>query len=124
MRIQLILTLLILSFQAFASSDKEMKELFKKYDLVMDQRKVELIDEVFSKKFLDSSGGKNEFISKVKTLPLEKTIERKITWRKGVKNDIFYAKQIDPKTKTSESEFVIVKENGKLKIQGTIGDAP
>lgn len=122
MRFQLIL-LLLFSGNSVASSDKEMNELFKKYDQVMDQKKVDLVDEIFSKKFLESSGGKQEFIKKVKTLPTEKSIERKLTWRKGLKSEMFYAKQLDPKKNESSSEFIIVKENGKLKIQGTIGDA-
>ncbi len=127
MRIQLILLLLI-SLPSFASSDKEMNELFKKYDALMLSHKVEVVDDVFTEKFLLSAGGKKEFLEGVKELPKkdEKSLKPSvITWKKGVKDELWLAKRRDASEKKSEggNQFIIVKEKGKLKIDGTMSDA-
>lgn len=127
MQLQIAALLFFIMSSAFASNDKTMNELFKKYDLVMDEKKVELVDEVFSKKFLRENGGKEDFIDKVKSLPIQKNAPKmKISWRKGVKDDIFFAKAspaVKSKTSHDSPEFIIVNEDGKLKIDGTLGDA-
>lgn len=131
MRFQLII-LLFLSANTFAASDKEMAQLFRKYDSVMLNHKVELIDEVFTQKFLESAGGKKEFSEGVKELPksnLKSLSAPIITWKKGLKDEIWLAKrkEITDKKKgppvESGNQFIIVKENGKLKIDGTMSDA-
>lgn len=131
MRIQLILVSLLISLTAFGSDDKSMKELFAKYDQVMDQKKVEFIDEIFSQKFIKSSGGKEELISKIKELPTknEKVAPAapSLSWRRGAKNEIFFAKVKEASSDKSKkddhgSEFIVIKEDGKLKIDGTLGD--
>ncbi len=131
MRIQLIL-LFLFSQMAFASSDKEMAELFKNYDAVMLSHKTELVDEVFTEKFLKEAGGKKEFIAAVKELPkaVSKSLKKpSVVWKKGIKNEIYFAtlKELEGENKRfnseSESQFIVVKENGKLKIDGTLSDA-
>lgn len=127
MRIQLIF-LFLLSSGAFASSDKEMNELFKKYDAVMLAHKVELVDEVFTQKFLTSAGGKKEFVEGIKELPKKdqkSLVPAVISWKKGLKDELWLAKRKDAAAKKDESgnQFIIVKENGKLKIDGTMSDA-
>ena len=132
MRFQLII-LFILSSSAFASSDKEMAELFRKYDSVMLGHKIELIDDVFTMKFLESAGGKKEFSEGVRELPksdIKSLGAPKISWKKGLKDELWLAKRADPiidKKKgapvSSGNQFIIVKENGKLKIDGTMSDA-
>ena len=131
MRIQLILSCLIFAMNAFAVDDKSMQDLFRKYDLVMDQKQVELIDEVFTQKFINSSGGKKELIQKIKELPTpsQKNLppSSKLSWKKGIKGEIYFAK-VKPvssnksKESASDSEFIILNEDGKLKIDGTISD--
>lgn len=69
MRIQLILTFILFTFQALAVDDKSMQELFSKYDSLMDHKKIELIEEVFTQKFIKEAGGKEELIEKIKELP-------------------------------------------------------
>lgn len=131
MRIQLITFLLFVS-SAFASSDKEMLELFRNYDAIMLKHKVELVDDVFTEKFLKDSGGKAEFIEKVKDLPKDQSKSLKlpaVSWKKGVKDEMFFAhlkENTSDKKKaeaTSGSRFIVVRENGKLKIDGTMSDA-
>lgn len=130
MRIQLILILALFSFNISASDDQAMKELFHKYDLVMDQKKVELIDEVFTKNFIKGSGGKEELISKIKELPAsnEKSLHKNtMSWKKGQKGEIYLAKVKESsvhknKKQSHEAEFVVLKEDGKLKINGTLSD--
>lgn len=127
MRIQIILLLIAFAANAFAVDDKSINELFKKYDLVMDQKKIELIDEVFSQKFIKESGGKEELISKIKGLP-EQLVSPKtnITWKKG-KGNIILARMKEvssDKRKTHQAtEFIVVMEDSKPKIDGTLSDA-
>ena len=131
MRIQLIIFLL-LAGQVFASSDREMAELFMKYDSIMLKHKVELVDEVFTQKFLKESGGKSEFIEKVKELPKDQSKSLKlpaVSWKKGVKDDIFFANLKEHSTvkkkgsADSGNRFIVIREDGKLKIDGTMSDA-
>ncbi|MGE3611138.1 MAG: hypothetical protein AB7I27_16220 [Bacteriovoracaceae bacterium] len=122
MRIPIIL-LLFISMNVLATDDKTVNDLFAKYDKVMNQNKIELIDEVFTKKFLTENGGKEEFISKVKSIPPKKSAPFKITWEKGHKTKNIYAKIIpQEKGKISNSKFILKDEDGKLKIDGTVGD--
>lgn len=130
MRIQLILTFIFISFNALAVDDKSIQELFKKYDSVMDQKQIELIDEVFTQKFINSSGGKKELIQKIKELPTpsQKNLPlTKLSWKKGLKGEIYFAKvkslsSNKSKESSHEAEFIILNEDGKLKIDGTISD--
>lgn len=128
MRIQLIIITIFFAFEVSAVSDKDMNELFKKYESVMDQKKVALIDEVFSEKFIKESGGKDELILKIKELtPPPSSPKSSISWKKGQRGDIYLArmKEINPnksKLKNHEAEFIVVEEKGKLKIDGTISD--
>lgn len=131
MRIQLIIFLLFIG-QAFASSDKEMAELFVNYDAIMLKHKVELVDKVFTQKFLKDSGGKDEFVAKVKELPKDESKSLKlpsVSWKKGNKDEIYFAnlKEVSSDKKKAASDsgnrFIIVRENGKLKIDGTMSDA-
>jgi hypothetical protein len=51
-----------------------------------------------------------------------------MSWKKGNKGEIYLAtlkeKSINKKiSSSSEAEFVVKKEDGKLKIDGTISDA-
>lgn len=130
MRIQLIFSLLLFSFVALAVDDKSMNDLFNKYNSLMDQKKIELVDEVFTQKFIKESGGKKELIIKINQLPVvkeNKKVAPEINWRKGLKGEIYFAKvkytsQDKTKKTSQESEFMILKEDGKLKINGTISD--
>jgi hypothetical protein len=122
--IALILT--IFSFSAFSASDtdKEMRKLFEKYDKIMYQQQVELVDEVFTKAFLEHQGGKEAFIAKVKTYPYvkeKKGLARLLQKFKKSKVGKFFT--VKAKTEDSKStNFIVKEEDGKLKIDGTIGD--
>lgn len=129
MRIQLILLGALFAFSAMASEDKAIKDLFKKYDQIMDHKQTQLIDEVFTKNFIKSSGGKEELIQKIKELPKvdQKSLPKvDVSWKKGAKDEVYFAtlkESSNLKSKNSESsEFILLKEDGKLKINGTLGD--
>ena len=133
MRVQLVLFLIIFSSVAFSSEDAEVRDLFSRYQRVVSGHETHLVEEVFSEKFLKENGGKSEFVEKVKSEPkvADKSIPvPQITWKKALKGESILAK-LKPITTNKEkfkkiengSEFVIVKENGKLKIDGTVGDA-
>lgn len=128
MRIQLIILLSLFSLSAFAVDDKLMKELFEKYDQVMDQKKTDLIDDVFSKKFIRDSGGKEELVGKIKELAVPPSQNKtSMTWKKGQKGEVYLAKVKEisankSKKDSHESEFIVINEDGKLKIDGTMSD--
>lgn len=133
MRFQITLLVLLTSLSALASSDKKIQELFFKYDAVMDSHKIELIEEVFTRKFLKGVGGKAELIANIKELPKkdQKSLSlSQLKWKKGTKDEIYFAKRVEPSDVKSKeagaihggSSFIVVKEDGKLKIDGTISD--
>lgn len=127
MRILLILCSLIISVNVQAVDDKSMQELFKKYDSVMDDKKTDLIDEVFTKKFIEDSGGKKELIEKIGDLPKQLVPPKtEMSWKKGNRGEVYLAKlkevSPDKKKDNHEAEFIVVKEDGKLKIDGTLSD--
>ena len=104
-----------------------------KYDSIMLRSRVEYIDDVFTKNFLDSHGGKDEFIAMVNELPKDeyKSLQPpRFSWKKGSKDEMFFAtlKPLDSGFKSLENNphegtrFIIVKEKGKLKIEGTMSD--
>jgi hypothetical protein len=128
MRILLIF-ICFFSLSSRATDDQSIQELFKKYDSVMDKKKIELIDDVFSKKFIKESGGKQELIEKIKGLK-ESLTENKsqLSWQKTPKPNQFLVRiketSIDKKKNIPPvTEYVVIKEEGKLKIDGTVGDA-
>ncbi len=129
MRIQITIAKLLLvcliSGAAFAqTTEKDMRKLFDKYDQVMGQQKVELIDEVFTKKFLDSHGGKEAFTEKVKTLPYvkpKKGISKAFARLKKSKVGKFFTVK-DKQGDIVSKEFIVKEEDGKLKIDGTLSD--
>lgn len=134
MRLQLILLALLTCFSCVASSpEKEMNTLFFNYDAVMKDQKFELIDEVFTKNFLKEVGGKEEFIQTIKEYPKDQNKSnsfQKLSFKKGVRDEMYFAKREEASPEKSGvshqsksgSSFVIKKEDGKLKIDGTISD--
>ncbi len=119
---------------AIASSDKAMRNLFIKYDAVMLRQQTQYVDEIFSQKFLEAHGGKEEFIAMVKELPKDESksfLPPSFTWKKSQSESHFFAtlKPLDSAFKSNDKEkhkgtqFIIVKEKGKLKIEGTVSDA-
>jgi len=126
MRLQLILLFSLLSSHLYAYDDKSMSDLFAKYEQIMSYHHTELVDEVFTKKFLKDNGGKDEFIEKVKDLPLKK--EKKglgkllDRWKKSKMKNMFFAKIKSRSSSHHETNFIVVEEDGKLKIDGTVSD--
>jgi hypothetical protein len=129
-----LLLVLLLTFNIssiHASDEKAIKELFENYEHVMSEHKTELIDDVFTKKFIKESGGKEEFIEKIKELPkakkktkLKRILER---WKKSKMGNMFIAKvkkdsQDSKMSEPTSSNFVLIEEGGKLKIDGTVSD--
>jgi hypothetical protein len=129
MRISIIFLLILACLNADASDDKDMKDLFRKYDEVMQEHKVEHVDEIFTEKFLKDNGGKDEFVAKVKELPkpkkkkgLGKLLQR---WKKSKVGKIFFAKVSEEgSSHQHDSQFIVIRgDDGKLRIDGTMSDA-
>jgi hypothetical protein len=134
MQIQLITLLLgfTLSVSAFADDQTEAKDLFQNYYKVMDQHKIDLIEDVFTEKYIKHAGGKKELAEKIKELPLLKSATVKapqLELKQGTRSkDLVFAKVKESTglkgkdASHSHSDFILIRENGKLKIDGTISD--
>lgn len=131
MQIQLIVLSLLLCFSVIASDESEMKLLFTRYDQVMSSLS-DQVEDVFSKKFLEENGGKEGFQEKIKGLAKSNfksmPVAKDLSFKKGVKSDLYFAKYTEKRTEKSlkgshtGSQFIIVREDGKLKIDGTLSD--
>lgn len=125
---KILLICLLFSLSAFGADDKarkkEMRVLFDKYEEVMNQQKVELVDEVFTKAFLEGHGGKEEFVAKIKTLPYvkpKKGIAKLFQKLKKSKVGRFFTVK-EKRDGIVSKEFIVKEEEGKLKIDGTVSD--
>ena len=122
MQFPIIFILVFLSFDLFAiATDASVNELFKNYESLMEEKKIQLLHEVFSQNFIKENGGEKEFIEKIKQLSKSKDQKKmNISWYPGRKNkNLYFAKLF----KESNIEFILIEENNKLKIDGTIGDS-
>jgi hypothetical protein len=128
MYLQLILILICVSFNAIPVDDKSIQDLFRKYELIMDQKKIDLIEEVFTAKFIKNSGGKEELIQKIMDLKVPPNQSKlQITWKQG-KGNLILARmkgmgEEKSKNQNSGTEFIVVIEDLKPKIDGTLSDA-
>ena len=123
MRLQLILTLLLLcSSLAWAQpAQNEVNELFAKYESVMNGEKVALGD-VFSPEFIADVGSEKSL-----GLAGEKESEKQnyqLLIQPSRRNpNMAYVKRIPAgSNEKPHSSFVLIKHNGKWVIQGTISD--
>jgi RNA-binding protein YlmH len=127
MRVQLIIFLLFSSL-AMAGESQEIEELMDKYVRITKSHHTDLVEDVFSEKFLKDNDGKEEFIEKIKSLPKmeEKFIPvSRVEWKQGMKGKIIFVKLKVKQKKARpvrEGEFILIRENGKLKIDGTLSD--
>lgn len=123
MRIQLVLISMLVSLHALAVDEKSMQELFKKYDIVIDDKKTELIDDIFTEKFIKDSGGKTQLAQKIKEMSGPKS-KSEVNWQKGHKDEIYLAKVKFVGDKSSKvSTFRVIEVKGKPKIDGMVNDA-
>jgi hypothetical protein len=119
----------IMSSSALANQDADVKELFQKYEKIMLLHETELIEEVFSPTFIKDHGGVKALASTVKSSPKasqKKLNEMSVSWKKGALTDLILARRIENKNGKKESghtEFVVIKKDGKLVIDDTVGDA-
>ena len=122
MRIPIMLLTFVFYQTVLATSDRQMNELFKNYQEILLDKNTDKIEEVFSKKFLARAGGKNAFVEKISDYEVsskEKSKIKKVSWKKGKSDEIYFVK-FGPK---NDTEFIVILENGKLKIDGTASDA-
>jgi hypothetical protein len=113
-----------LSAHAANSEEKDMRKLFDKYEKVMSQQETKLIEEVFTKKFLEAHGGKEAYAEKVKTLPYikpKKGVAKFFHKLKRSKVGKFFTVKDNQDGEVSKS-FIVKEEDGKLKIDGTVSD--
>ncbi len=128
MRFQLILFSLLISKLSLGSDQKTILDLAHKYDQIYDGHKVELIEEVFTKRYIKDSGGKEAMKKKISSLPKKKDKDiqmPKVSFKKGAMSDMYFVKAApsEDKLKNIHTELIIIKEDGKYKIDGQLGDA-
>jgi hypothetical protein len=118
--------LLMLAAPAWASDvQKDVEDVFEKYERVVHEHEVGKADEVFTGKFLDGEGGKRAFTDKVKTRPKTKSrTDYRLEVKQGhVDPDLAFAK-MTPADGSAPATFVMKKgRDGKWRIEGTISDA-
>jgi hypothetical protein len=130
MRIQLVFILFFTSLTLFADDNSSIELLLKRYESIMDEKKIEFIDEVFTKNFIKESGGKKELIKKIIQQKNDSEIKQnyaksQVKWKKEPKNRFYLVRLEEFKSlrgKSNEAEFIVIRENGKLKIEGTLSD--
>jgi len=103
----------------YATSDG-IKELFKNYELVMEDKKTKLIPNTFTNKFIKNNGGIKKFESSIRELKIKKE-KKKLSFSPSKDSSTFYVDYGPEKSQESTSiKFIVIKEEGKLKIDGTI----
>ncbi len=99
----------------------EMKELFAKYDQIIEGKKDVKALDVFTKKFVDEAGGEKSL-----TEGWDKT--KKVVYDLSIKpsrsnKDLAYIQRVPAGSKQkAHSSFIVVKEQGQWRIEGTIED--
>lgn len=104
---------------------KDVEDVFKKYEKVVHEHDTGKADEVFTTKFLEGEGGKRAFTDKVKTRPKTKSrTDYRLEVKQGhVDADMAFAK-MTPADGSAPATFVMKKgRDGKWRIEGTISDA-
>jgi len=102
------------------ASTEEINKLFKNYELIMENKKTKLIPETFTEHFIKNSGGIKKFESNIRALKATK-VKKKLSFVPSKNSSTFYVDYGPEKTKESTSiTFIVIKEKGKLKIDGTM----
>jgi hypothetical protein len=121
MRILLILITFIFSGVGFSQNDKEIKNLFVNYELIFNQKKLDLIPKVFTEKFLNSAGGISSFKKKIIEHKDQKVeISKHLKISKGSDPNTYYVTPTNDKTENID--FIIKLDKGSLKVDGTISN--
>lgn len=100
---------------------EEIKQLFAKYEQIIEGKKDVKVYDVFTKKFVAESGGEKSLME-----GWEK--EKKVSYDFSIKpsrmnKDMAYVQRIPAGSKEKpHSSFIVVKEQGQWRIEGTIGD--
>lgn len=100
---------------------EEIKQLFAKYEQIIEGKKDVKIHDVFTKKFVKEAGGEKALFD-----GWEK--EKKMSYDLNIKpsrnnKDRVYVQRVPAGSKQkSHSSFIVVREAGKWRIEGTIGD--
>jgi hypothetical protein len=123
MHIQLgIVAALLCTTLAWADPKQgEIKKLFAKYEQIVEGKKDVKIHDVFTKKFVTEAGGEKSLLEgweKEKKGQYDLTIKPSRNNRNRV-----YVQRVPAGSKQKpHSSFVVVKEQGQWRIEGTIGD--
>lgn len=100
---------------------EEIKKLFAKYEQIIEGKKDVKVHDVFTKRFVSESGGEKSLLE-----GWEK--EKKVVYDLNIKpsrrnKDRVYVQRVPAGSKQKpHSSFIVVKEKGQWRIEGTIGD--
>lgn len=99
----------------------EMKKLFEKYDQIIDGKKDVKVSDVFTKKFVAEAGGEKSLLEgweKTKNVVYDLSIKPSRS-----NKDLAYIQRVPAGSKQkAHSSFIVVKEQGEWRIEGTIED--
>jgi len=90
-----------------------------KYGEVMSGKSQDL-EGVFSEHFLKEQGGKESYSKKIasmKTTKSDRIDPKLVSWKKGLRRPMAFVKVTG-----MSSQFIVIEENKKLKIDGTLTD--
>lgn len=113
------LVLLLFSFNLFAKDKQPVEEFFMTYLTDLRQKEFDKTKEKLSKTYFENLGG-DEGLKKLISMQDGKKEKPKVKLKieKGV-DEIYFVEIRDFFTKHNHYRYVIIKENGKLKINGT-----
>ena len=120
-QLSLILALLCTTLAWAKPPHKEIKQLFAKYDMIVHGNKGVNFADVFTTSFLKEAGGEKSLLDgweKEKKMTYELIIKPSRTNRNRA-----YVQRVPAGSKRKpHSSFVVVKEQGKWRIEGNIED--
>ncbi len=125
----LLICLALLSGPAMAGLDSDVKALFEKHEKIIHLHQTELIEQVFSKRYIQDKGGLKDFEASIKEKPKadeKKLKDMSVSWKKGAVTDRILARREEMKNGKKDkghTEYIVIKKDGKLIIDDTIGDA-
>lgn len=121
MRLRMITTLacLLLCLTAHAGDREEITALFGRYMRVVNQHQTEGLSEVFTSRFLQREGGAQEYAQALRSTPTTPVPTYTLNIPPNFGDRVFVKLVVSGET-PSDSSFIVVRQGGGWKIDGTM----
>lgn len=115
----LSIILFLFSFEVFAKEHKTVEDFFINYLMDLRQKEFEKTKEKLTKTYFENLGGE-EGLKKLISMQDGKKERPKVKLKieKGI-DEIYFVEIRDFFTKDNHYRYVVIKEDGKLKVNGT-----